>query len=275
LRRDAEVRTFRPVVAQRKPNRKERRKAKAFGDPNAPPDFIVDTNVWLDIHSCHDVSENFDALHAQIGDAAIDDPAITYRLARARDAALLAMYFHKIKATTMALTHEAIELLRRRSPPAPGGSDLRADFTRAFAHFVHPFCLRRWTSVITTEHGMVNANAADRAHVALARARSIPLISNEGLRRDGTIDHSKLIRVEAAAAGVTVLTPRQVFENQINEEEEIEAFLTRFRERVPVYLERRGIRDRMGELLGIIIGMYRMTLRGEVEGRDTPVRVRI
>lgn len=249
--------------------------AKPQGDPNARPVFIMDTNVFLDIHSCHDVKRDFDKLHSELGDAAVDDPKIVYRRARARESMLLAMYLHKIKGTTMSLRHEAIELLMKCAPPKPGGTEMEGDFTRVFAHFVQPFCLRGWNSVVTTEHGSVRRNDADRAHVALAKSRSIPLVTNEGASEDGSVDDSKLIRVEARAAGVTVLTPRQAFESLINEEEEIESFLARFKDRAPNYLARRGIRDRMGDVLAWVFGLYRFILRGEVEGHDAPAAVRL
>lgn len=235
----------------------------------------MDTNVFLDIHSCHDVKRDFDKLHGEIGDAAVDDPKIVYRRARARESMLFAMYLHKIKGTTMSLRHEAIELLLKCAPPARGGTQMEGDFTRVFAHFVQPFCLRRWNAVVTTEHGDVRRSEADRAHVALAKARGIPLVTNEGAREDGSLDETKLIRAEAHGADVTVLTPRQAFQGHINEEEEIEAFLARFKDRAPNYLDRRGIRDRMGDVLTWVFGLYRFILRGEVEGRDTPAAIRV
>lgn len=92
---------------------------------------------------------------------------------------------------------------------------------------------------------------------------------------DGSIDETKLIRTEARAAGVTVLTPREAFAGHIDEEDEIEAFLTRFRERALNYLARRGFRDRMGDVLTWVFGLYRFILRGEVEGRDVSCAVRV
>lgn len=235
----------------------------------------MDTNVFLDIHSCHDVTRDFDRLHCEIGDAAVDDPKIVYRRARARESMLFALYLHKSKGTTMSLHHEAIELLLQCAPPARRDAQMEGDFTRVFAHFTKPFCLRGWNPVVTKEHGEVRRNAADRAHVALAKSRAIPLVTNEGASEDGSIDESKLIRVEARAAGVTVLTPRQAIEGLINEQQEIESFLARFRERAPNYLARRGRRDRMGDVLTWVFGFYRFILRGEVEGREVPAAIRL
>ena len=43
----------------------------------------------------------------------------------------------------------------------------------------------------------------------------------------------------------------------------------------PVYLARRGKRDRMGDVLSWVFGHYRLILRGEAEGRETPVSVKV
>lgn len=240
------------VVAQRKPNRKPPKRPRPFanGNPNA--------------------------VFAEVGEAALTDRKIIYRRARAREATILAMHLHRRKQTTMSLQHEVLAQLQRCSPPTPGGTAMEGDFTRVFVHFVQRFCVRGWNSVFTREHGNVERSAADRAHVALARARSIPLVSHEGYGEDGSLNDSALIRREAINAGVRVLTARQAFEEAgINEEEEAEAFLARFHDRVPNYLQRRGIDDRMGAVLDWVYGLYRFILRGEVEGRETRVPVRI
>jgi hypothetical protein len=240
-----------------------------------PPELVMDTNVFVDIHSCADVTEDFNRLYTTLGNAALDDPAITYRIARARESMLLAVYLHTTKSTSLALRHEAIGILERRSPPARGGTSMTADHTRVVAWFVKDYCLRGWNSVVTTAHGKVEGSAADRALVALAAEKSIPLVTTEGYSRDGSIDETRLIRREARAQGVTVLTPREYYAGKMDETAEIDAFLQRFYDRVPVYLERRGKRDAMHKLLANVHGFYRFVLRGEVEGRTTPVRVRV
>lgn len=63
-----------------------------------------------------------------------------------------------------------------------------------------------------------------------------------------------------STAGVTILTPREPSAGHIDEEEEIEAFLTRFRERAD---------------LTSVFGLDRFILRGEVEERDVSCAVRV
>ncbi len=261
--------TRRSKSARARAAEKDRKLAAAL------PDVVMDTNVFVDIHSCADVTEDFNRLHATLGAAALDDRAITYRIARAREAMLLAMCLHKTKATSISLRHEAIAILERRSPPARGGTSVEADHTRVFAWFVKDYCLRGWNPVVTTAHGKVERNAADRAHVALAAEKGVPLVSTEGYGRDGSIDETKLIRREARAHNVTILTPREYYAGKIDEDEEIAAFLQRFEDRASTFLERRGKRDAMPTLLSNVHGFYRFVLRGEIEGRDEPVRVRV
>jgi len=51
--------------------------------------------------------------------------------ARVRESMLLAMYLHNTKSTTLSLRNEAIEdVFQRRAPPAPGGTSMKADYTR-------------------------------------------------------------------------------------------------------------------------------------------------
>ena len=55
---------------------------------------VVDTNVLLDIYSCHDVSNSYEQ-GAQIDtEAFVDSGEAVYRRARARESLILAMYFH-------------------------------------------------------------------------------------------------------------------------------------------------------------------------------------
>ena len=79
---------------------------------------VTDTNVMLDIYSCHDVSLNYDALHGRIGVAALDDPSIVYRRARARESLFLAMHFHKVKAVTYSLHSERVGSRSRSDGPS-------------------------------------------------------------------------------------------------------------------------------------------------------------
>ena len=86
------------------------------------------------------------------------------------------------------------------------------------------------------------------------------------------------MRKLAKDAGVEVFTPREFYVNKIDETEEIEVFLRRFREGAERYLEaRRGDLgpDKGYEVVSLMDGYYRHILRGETEGRDVPVRLSV
>jgi hypothetical protein len=76
---------------------------------------VIDTNVLLDLYSCHD----FEAVVVKHGAdlVAISHPDTIYRRARAREAVILAVYLDRIEATTLSLQHEALDLIQRHVPP--------------------------------------------------------------------------------------------------------------------------------------------------------------
>jgi hypothetical protein len=99
--------------------------------------------------------------------------------------------------------------------------------------------------------------------------------SYEGFTPAGIFDQG--LRKRARAAGVPVFTPREFYDGKVNEAIEIGGFLSRFRDQAPRYLaahwEKIGKKDKSGELLTLVLGVYRHILLGETEGRVTPVRV--
>ncbi len=121
-------------------------------DEKTRVDAVVDTNVLLDIHSCHDAMDSYNKAHALLAAAAIDDPSVVFRRARARESLLLAIYFDKIDAVTHSLHNEAVDRLVDRSPPAPGGTSIASDFTMTFVHFVKDHVLPGWDSKIVSPH---------------------------------------------------------------------------------------------------------------------------
>lgn len=243
-----------------------------------PPTIaVLDTNVLLDIFSCHDVTGRLHDLRVEGVIDAIDDPSVRYRLARAREAAVLAMYLNKIAATTYSLHSEPIHQIRRLAPPVPGGTTLESDFAIAFVHYVKPYVLPAWTPAMPEQPDERVGNAADRAVLTYASEHNLPLVTSEGYTTDGKIDARNRMRKLARDVGTAVFTPREFYASEVVEIDEIEAFLQRFRDEAPGYLAQRretyGADDGMDGLLGRIYGYYRLVLRGEVEGRDAPVRV--
>jgi hypothetical protein len=84
---------------------------------------VLDTNVKLDIYSCHDfVRTADDAITKATGTpvAALEEPRVTYRFARARESLLLAMYLHARSAKTFSLHRELVDRLTTSGPSRQG-----------------------------------------------------------------------------------------------------------------------------------------------------------
>jgi hypothetical protein len=249
-------------------------RTKPMQSPESQFSAVVDTNVVLDVYSCHDVAKRYDEVHSRLGIAAVDEASVVYRRTRARESLLLAIYFNKIGASTFSLHHESVELLTTRVPPAPGGQTLESDFTTVFLYFVKDYVLPEWESHMPTEPGDASGNDADRLLVEFAKEHALPLITNEGFTQRGVVEEK--MRKRAREAGVSVFSPRQFYLGKIDEAAEIEAFLSRFRDQVPRYLEARKRElgeDNVAEVLSWVYGYYRLILKGEAEGRDIPVSV--
>jgi hypothetical protein len=246
-----------------------------MSQPPSPLYAVTDTNVLLDVHSCHDLASTYDRLHVGLRDAARDDPAFVYRVARARESLLLGIHFHNVKAATYSLHFEPVDLLAKRAPPAPGGATIESDFTTQFIHFVKEYVLPDWDMRTPAEPGSETSNAADQAYLDFAKRNGLPLITNEG-HAQGGIGKKKNLREMAQKAEVAVFTPKEFYTGKIDESAEIEGFLQRFQEQAPVYMARRRQElgeDEIGEVLGWIYGYYLMILRGEVAGSPIPLRL--
>ncbi|HEY5243595.1 MAG TPA: hypothetical protein VIJ22_19075 [Polyangiaceae bacterium] len=154
---------------------------------------------------------------------------------------------------------------------------MESDFTTVFLYFVKDYLLPDWNTIVPTAPGSEAKNAADRTYIAFAKERGLPLITNEGYGGNGFVDEK--MRKLAKDEGVSVYAPREFYTGKINEAEEIEAFLQRFRDQAPRYVDARkkqhGADDQGAGLLTWIYGYYRMILRGEVEQRSTPVRLSV
>jgi rRNA-processing protein FCF1 len=235
-------------------------------EPELPsPTVVVDTNVILDVHSCHDVTEAFDKHFPRLKRASMNHKEVTYRLARAKESMLLALYFNKTVTTTYNLHDEPIVLLTSKVPPAPtGGVSWESDFTTYFVHFVKDRVLSKWTIAMPTERGNESKDEADDALIAYALTNNLPLITNEGYRKSGIFDDG--MRAKAKQAGVHVFTPKEFCKGKIDETEVIEDFFRRFEVEGHRFLEeRRHERGEDGapELFDLILGYYGMILRGE------------
>jgi hypothetical protein len=244
--------------------------------PSPETAAITDTKVLLDIYSCHDLTTTYNEAYGRLRTAALDDLAVVYRRARARESLLLAMHYNKVKATTYSLHSEVLDLLLKRASPAPGGETMESDFTTVFLHFIKDYLLPNWNPTMPAEPGNEAKDDADSAYVAVARESGLPLLTNEGYGQSGIMNEK--MRKLAKDAGVAVFAPREFYPDKIDEAAEIEDFLRRFKERAPVYMEARRKElgeDKIGGVLTWIYGYYRMILRGEVEGTTVPVRLSV
>jgi len=258
---------------------------------------VVDANVLLDLHSCHNFSEEYEKIYATRGVAAIDDPAVVYRRARARESLLLAMYFNATGATTDSLG-EMYGVLKRAVPPEEQSFEL--DYATLSFWFVKELLLPRWRRrgvipasgweaalstpssldgpelVVRTGnsedawHVVPSGNRADAWHIAWAKTQGLPIVTNEGFTPSG-YEQGKMAK-RAAVEAVQVLFPKDVYAGRLDETAEIEGFFTRFREHAPLFLQeypghRRGLET--------MFGVLRHILLGETDGRHAPARVSI
>ncbi len=185
-------------------------------DHDRPIVAALDTNVFLDIHSAHDLIRGHDALHAELGDSAIDDRRVIYRVVRARESLLLGIHLHRIVASTYSLHSELLAQLKRAAPPDAAPEDaLPTDFTTVFIYFVKDYLLGGWSPKMATAPANEKSNEADRAILGYARDAGIPLITNEGFTPNG-IDDVKLRKL-ARAQGVPVFTPGEYFRPSLDE----------------------------------------------------------
>jgi hypothetical protein len=236
---------------------------------------VVDTNVMIDLHSCHDHTRVLHPALSEVGDAAWLKTDVWYRGTRARDAVLLAIYLDQIKATTWGSHGEFVEKLAKIVPPAPekdGGQDWELDFATNVIHFVREFLLANWTHAMPLPAEGERGNAADKWLVAEALRLNVPLISNEGLRIDGSIDQAKNIRKLATGAGITVVTPRDFFNGRIDEVAAADAFQVRFIEQLNIYTRDRT--DHLERMLWMMKRYYDVVLYFYAPG-DGPFPTRV
>jgi len=184
---------------------------------------VLDSNVLMDISSCHDAFDTYGALGF---DAPAEHRRAIYRRARARESLLLAMYFDKIEAVTYGL-YEAVTKLFEKVPAS--GQEFPSHFAVVYAQLVQDRLLGRWKCRLDPDPlvAELKGSAADSYLVAFAKQHGLPLISNEGLTPEG----SRLsgIHKKAAAAGVRILAPREFYGGQIDEPNEIASFLEKFK----------------------------------------------
>lgn len=250
--------------------RGRRKKVPAFRRKPKPV-AVLDTNIILDTHSCHDLTSTLDQLYPTLGDAVLEDQRVTFRIERARESTLLAIHLHLTGATTFGLHSEMLDVLERRAPPSAIGLTFESTFTMVFIWFVKGHVLSGWNHTVPKKPDLHASKDADRAVVTAAKERNVPLISNEGYSQTGAIDQTKLIRSFAQQEGVLVQLPREFYAGKLSEQPAIDIFLRKFARLAPDFIKQR--RKRFGDdgtvrMIQTVFGLYRLILKGEAEGRD-------
>lgn len=237
------------------------------------PTVVLDTNVFLEVFSVHDLFEAYDAFPST--DALVSElntEALVYRRARARWALLMAIRLHHERAVSYSLGEAYVQMCKLVNND---GQDPKGNITAMIVNFVAPRILSEWQCHWpTVDETPRKGNAADDAYVEYAQAHDLPLISWEGYRENGTIDETKRLRRWAAATGVAVLTPEQYYERSgCDAEADIAWFLSRFRLEAPDYIAESPNSEAVRDALVYTYGGYEHFLLGTTRLDGRPVSV--
>lgn len=231
---------------------------------------VVDTNVLLDMYSCHDLY----CAYEQLGhDDCVSHPTAVFRRARARESLLLAIYLHRRRATTYSLGDEAVDRMLANVDPNAGDA-FPTHFTIVFVHFVREQVIPGWKAGQPPVPKGLRGNAADRWLLDYAKENDLPLITNEGYGPNG-VEALKL-RKRALDAGVRVCTPREFYSGRFTDEEAAaRAFIQRFRRRAQEYVDEQEKPEVMARTMEAMDGYFHHILFGETAGQDAPVSVSV
>lgn len=217
---------------------------------------VVDSNVFLEVWSCHDLAQAYEQPE--------ETPDLArkraLRWARARDSLLLAIYFHQIRAATYGLK-EAYSMLAGIVDP-DADTTVETHFTTFFSHFVKDCVLKRWMPAVQIVD--LKGNAADAALLGYAREHALPLITNEGYSHLGLRDEK--LRKAAKDADVAVFTPREFWTGKLAPERATDWFLRTFARKAPTFIHRHPRPHIAEDTLRLMFGIYGEAL--DAEGRD-------
>jgi hypothetical protein len=175
---------------------------------------VVDSNVLIDVDSIHNLTRP-----PKEGQATLSE-----RRARAKDALLLAICFHEMRAKTYSLC-EAVDVLVRTVKPGSGG--IEEHFVTCGIYFVRPLVLSRWTALHPPEVNL-RGNAADAHFLAKAKEFGKPLITLEAK-----------LTARARAVGVAVFRPAEFYAGRMDRDDAVRRFLLRFRVRARPFRKKR------------------------------------
>ena len=188
--------------------------------------FVLDTNVFLDILSVHDVAPFLGLAETRLGRLArarglIHDIApfvevslpsqdvafASYRIKRGATAAILAAAFDEQGCRTLQLRGESFEKLTAAAPPMRAPIDGVSGFPQVVGYFVLDYVWCRWRARSPNVAEKESSTACDNLLLEAARELGAPLVTNEGWGvREVRDDEKRKLRSKALAAGVRVLT---------------------------------------------------------------------
>jgi hypothetical protein len=174
------------------------------------PNAVLDTNVGLTIYSWHDLLDALKALLDQDPNATLAHPALEFRRRRARNAFLLALFFHQNEWKALVPLNELLRILLVKAPPTGTEHGYKSNFVRLYLYFVKDKLLPGWEAGGDLNSDVtLKGSDVDRLCLDLAAQHQIPLISWEGDGPTGS-DPTKLIPREARARGINLVTPEEL-----------------------------------------------------------------
>jgi hypothetical protein len=223
----------------------------------AAPIAIIDTNVLLEIYSCHDHYRAHAKAYAEHGDEFYYQLDPTHRGQRARASLLLAIYLNDIAATTYGSHGEFLDIITKTVPPSPagtpGGQNWEEDFLTQALYVVGDRVLTNWTHTVPSLAEAQRGSRNDQWLVDEAARLNVPLITHEGLSKTGDRVVSGIDK-KAAVAGVQVLMPREFFNGKLDERERSKAFLNQLGEEIEKLTV--GRTDDLGKILAMVQDHY-------------------
>ena len=232
------------------------------------PIAVLDTNVVLEAISCVDLVK----LYNNQPDLDPTGPEATLRRQKARESLLLSIHLNTIKATTYSIFEPMRIAVREVDPNAHGEFENHAMVI--WTHYVKDEVLPDWVMTSPSDgEGEPTGNRADALLVERAKEYGVPLISHEGLSVAG-IDSKSGIRKKAAAAGVTIVTPRE-FCGEMAELLESALFMKRCADGAEAHAQAASHPKLMRESMLWLQGYYRHILHGITAGRNEPLPIRL
>ena len=212
----------------------------------------VDTNVVLQIYSCHDI----EVAYGEVDQATLAMPETAHRRRRVRAAVLLTIYFDETSAITYTLASEPLAVLVANVQPNDATA-FRTHFTTSFVRFVKDGLLSRWRiAEAVGGDGGVRGNVADQALLVFARHHGKTLITDEGNSPTGTVKKGSLRR-RGEKQGVKVVTTEEFLtEHGADAAKLSNDFLARFQELAPAHIEKQPRPDVAEAVLRAMWGYY-------------------